>query len=115
MRLHLRFDPGDAGVDAAAAAEFRTFLASRSSVPLVEPPRWVGPAPEDRMGALLTVLEVVVDVLQVTHLVLAIARWRRANRQPAVLVSAASGDTEFRIESTDPHAVAEIVRALRGT
>lgn len=130
MRLHLRLDDAEAGVDAAAPAEFRYGLASQTTVPFAEPPveASVGTAvdaPVDapvgagpaagRMGALQTVIEVVVGATQVAQLVLAVAQWRKANRKPPVVVSVAGGDTSMRIESTDPHAVAEIVRALGGS
>jgi hypothetical protein len=112
VRLYVSVDSNDA----AALPELRDWLRHRATDYLEELPRPVAEQPSpDGMSVVVTVLEILAASTELVKLVLALAK-RHETGEPAAVVQASWSDgRKFRIESSDPETVAEIVRALGGS
>ena len=111
MRLYVRVDSSDA----AALPELREWLRHRASDYLEALPRQVTEPSPEGMSAVVTILEVLAASAELVKLIMALAK-RHETGSPAAVVQASWPDgRKFRIESTDPETVAEIVRALGGS
>jgi hypothetical protein len=101
--------------DAAALPELREWLRHRASDYLEALPRQVTEPNPEGMSAVVTILEVLATSAELVKLIVALAK-RHETGSPAAVVQASWPDgRKFRIESTDPETVAEIVRALGGS
>jgi hypothetical protein len=111
VRLYVGVDSDDA----AALPELREWLQHRATDYLEELPRPISEPTPDGMSVVVTVLEILAASAELVKLVMALAK-RHETGGPAAVVQASWPDgRKFRIESSDPEVVAEIVRALGGS
>jgi len=111
VRLYVSVDSGDA----AALPELRDWLQHRATDYLEALPRPVSQPSPEGMSAVVTILEILAGSAELMKLIIALAK-RHETGSPAAVVQASWPDgRKFRIESSDPESVAEIVRALGGS
>jgi hypothetical protein len=111
VRLYVSVDSGDP----AALAELGEWLQDRASDLLEELPKPISEPSPDKMNAVVTIIECLAASSQVLSFLLALAKRHKAGEPAAVVQASWPDGRKFRIESTDPEKVAEIVRALGGT
>jgi membrane-associated two-gene conflict system component 1 (EACC1) len=111
VRLYVSVDSSDA----AALPELREWLDHRASDYLEQLPRPISQPDPAGMSAVVTILEILAASAELVKLIMALAK-RHETGSPAAVVQASWPDgRKFRIESSDPETVAEIVRALGGS
>jgi membrane-associated two-gene conflict system component 1 (EACC1) len=111
MDLYVRL----ADSDLDALVELQHWLAYDTRLPAEARDVRPGPPTPGAQGTATDVLQLVIgNAIALAQLVLSLAQWRQSrHRPPGVLVTARRPDgVTVTIESTDPDALAEVVRKL---
>ncbi len=111
MDLYVRL----AEPDVDAMIELRHWLSADNRLPAQTRQAPPGPPADGQLGPATDILQVVVgSAIALGQLLVSIAQWRQSRPEPPrVLVSAERPDgVTVTIESSDPDALAEVVRQL---
>jgi hypothetical protein len=106
------------GEDPETLRSLRSWLSDEPDVRRSAELSWAKAESSQQMGTLIDVLSLIIGSgFSASNLIMAVANWRRSRHPaPVVTISREFGDgTSIRIETADPDALAQAVRALEET